>query len=168
MKKSELVVGKEYYVQPSTASWTTANWDVKRVRVVNTDFGKWRWDRVTAKYVKTSYSTGRTGIVVERLHPETGLVTGTEVVTLTSIRGEWEPIKKQVADRCAGVNAAMAARMQKRELAKQATGKAVALVQQLGMPGIKADIYGTKIEIDPDVLVAMLSALDAQGWVYPA
>lgn len=163
MKKSELVIGNEYYVCPSQ-DWQTSSWDVKRVRITNTEHGKWRRDKIGGGYVKTTLSTGRTGIVVEELHKQTGAVIGTTVVSLASIRGEWETTSKNIEERRAENRKARLKVKQATEVLQLETGRAVAIAKQMGVPGIKSDVYGRKIEVHPAVMQAMLLKLESIGW----
>lgn len=163
MKKSELKVGTEYYVCPSQ-DWLSTEWDVKRVRITNTEHGKWKWDGINREYRSTTYSTGRSGIVVEELHKETGLVIGQTVVTLASIRGEWEPTAKEVEERRVAKRQHQKDADTKNKILIQEAGKAVAMAQQMGITGVKTDAYGRKVEVHPAIMQAMLLKLESIGW----
>lgn len=163
MKKSELVIGKDYYVQSSN-EWQTTSWGVLRVRIIDTVHGKWRWNGNTEKYEQTTYNTGRTGIVVERINVNTGKVEGYGVATLASIRGEWEPTVREVAARRALDKSHADAVDAKNLVLREEAGKAVAMAKQMGITGVKTDVYGRTVEVHPAVMQAMLLKLDSIGW----
>lgn len=163
MKKSDLVIGTEYFVN-SRHTWDESPWGATRVRLVGTETAKWQFHAGKGEWTKTTRSFTPTGVQVEILHTDSGKVVGYGVVTLTSIRGEWAPTMAKVTER-AELRRKHAQEAQERQLAMQLkTGQAVALATQMGVQGVKSDVYGRKVEVTPETMIMLLTTLDILGW----
>ena len=165
MKKSEIEIGVLYFVNNHN-DWANSPWGQKRMRVLDTTIQKWK-KLPDGTWGKTNQSFGgyTSGVLAEQLD-ELGKVVWTGAITLTSIRGEWEPTSKAFEERLATARAVEREVKQKQLLLQLAVGTAVAKAQQMGIPGVQTGVSGRKIEIDPKVFAAMLAHLDREAWTY--
>lgn len=171
MKKSELVVGKEY-LSNGRQDWNTSTYDATRVRITNLEIGSWKWSNGTL--LSSSLSTAMKGLRVEVLDKKTGEVKGEGVVTLASLRGEWEPtfaaVQKRYDDRIKFQNDSAA----RHQAARDRVGILMAKVKSfLGLTSDYEtmrhvqDVYKEeKVMISVAFLDAMITELDKQGWKY--
>jgi hypothetical protein len=171
MKKKDLVVGKEY-LSNGRQDWNTSIYNADRVKIVSLETGSWKWQN--GILVPTTLSSSMKGLRVRVLDKKTGEEKGEAVVTLASLRGEWEPtfaaIQKNHNDRIQAQEAAYA----RRNAARDKVGILMAKVKSfLGLTSdyetskYVADIYKeNKVMISADFLDAMITELDKQGWKY--
>lgn len=171
MKKKDLVIGKEY-LSSSRQDWQVSTWDTHRVRITDLEVKKWRWQAGKLEVAPSWMSTGRTGLRAVKLNTVTGEVESEMVVTLASLRGEWEPTI--VAVKAAAENRKKIAdeKYAKDKERKNRLGVVLAKARQwLGIsefnPLIKEN-YSNKatVVVDVDLFDAMVTELEKQGWTY--
>lgn len=166
MKKKDLVVGTEYYSQ-SHKDWEFTSWGVRRVRVLDTNVQKWKWDHVAKRYLTTTYSSGKTGLLVMELDV-TGKEQGQTVVTLASLRGEWEPTWKKVQANREQRDAFQKKHDQEVLTLRHRVQKVVAYGLQVFGKGVRSNAYDSQIIVDVELFAAMTKALDEMNWKYVA
>jgi 5-hydroxyisourate hydrolase-like protein (transthyretin family) len=171
MKKSDLVVGKEY-LSNGRQNWITSIYDATRVQVLSLEAGSWKWQN--GHLVASTMSSAMKGLRVRVLDKKTGEEKGETVVTLASLRGEWEPtfakVQQNHDDRIQAQENATA----RRTAARDRVGILMAKVKSfLGYTSdyetskCVTDVYKEdKVMISVDFLDAMITELDKQGWTY--
>jgi 5-hydroxyisourate hydrolase-like protein (transthyretin family) len=171
MKKSDLVVGKEY-LSNGRQDWNTSVYDATRVQVLSLETGSWKWQN--GKLIVSHMSSAMKGLRVRVLDKKTGEEKGETVVTLASLRGEWEPtyakIQKNHDDRVKLQQESNARRQNARDKV------AILMAKVKSFLGLTSD-YETmrhvqdaykedKVMISVAFLDAMITELDKQGWTY--
>lgn len=169
MKKKDLVIGKEY-LSSSRQDWHVSTWDTHRVRIVDLEVKKWRWQN--GKLVSGYGTFASTGLRAVKLNTATGAVEGEMVVTLASLRGEWEPTIAAVKAAAENRKKLAAEQQAKENERKNRLGIVLAKARQwLGIsefnPLIKEN-YSNKatVVVDVDLFDAMVTELEKQGWTY--
>lgn len=168
MKSSEIKVGMEL-LQARGNDWDDKPWNCSRVKVLNTKVAHWYRNSKTGNQwqdngYKSDYSgwggtSRRTtyGVIVQLLDKETGAVQGEKIVTLASLRGEWEPTWKAVKERrekAEKLRLDTAAAHKKRT---QEADSAAKWAKVLGLEGVYAS--GTEVKVPVAVLNKLLDAL---------
>lgn len=172
MKLKDLVVGTEY-LSNGRQDWNTSTYDATRVKIVDLVVGSWKWK--DGQLVDgRGYSTSMKGLRVQVLDKTTGAIKGEGVVTLASLRGEWETtfakVEQHHNDRIKFQNDSAA----RRQAARDRVGIVMAKVKSfLGLTSdyetsrLVQDVYKEeKVLISVEFLDAMIKELDKQGWTY--
>lgn len=168
MKAKDLVIGKEY-LSNATQSWVTDSFHgfrgTHRVRLLDTKVGT--WNIRNGEFMQVSSYRAMRGLRAETLDPTTGEVTGKEIVTLASIRGEWEPTWKLVQE-----NIAIQRKLREQEAAARDAlnnrfGAVFHITEKLGLKRFQhVNSRYNNVEVDLDVFHAMAEELEKQGWVF--
>lgn len=172
MKSKDIEAGKVYLVYTAN-DWQTSTslWSLKKIRVIDNEVARWRYDGVTKKYIKYNGSVGKfsavtRGFRAEVINRETGAVTGEMIVAPAHVRGLWDELWPQMAQRIENAAKNEEARKRKQLSRQLLVGQAVELAKQLEVPGVQRDAFGQKVEIAPEVLISLLETLKASGWTY--
>lgn len=171
MKKSELVVGREY-LSNGRHDWNTSVYDVARIRIVDLTVGRWSWKN--GRLIASNFSSAMTGLRVEALDKKTGEVKGETVVTLASIRGEWEPTFAKIQETYDARIKLQNESADRHQKARDRVGIVMAKVKSfLGLTSdyetsklVRDDYKARTVVVDIDFLDAMITELDKQGWTY--
>lgn len=181
MKRSEIKVGAVLY-WTATPDWEHARWGSKRVKVLDTERmwknrkSRFGFDRGLENCLPTTTGTGVKVIEVNDVGAEKGRAFA---VQPGHLKGEYDTIARQVE---ANLKAQQEHQIEldlKKKAKTQATQRVSRLVNELvghteesaAMRPVKAQSYHgapTKVEVPPEMMLAMAQALQAQGWTYDA
>lgn len=179
MKRSEIKVGAVLY-WTATPDWERARWGSKRVKVLDTES---MWKNRQARFgfdsehcFATNTGTGVKVIEVKDDGREKGRAFAAQPGHL---KGKYDTIARQVETNLKAQEERRSERDLKKKAKTEATRNVSRLVNELvghteesaAMRPVKTQSYhgvAPKVEVPPEMMLAMAQALQAQGWTYDA